>query len=36
VAIIDAVLEHLMEFTDSAPAEDDITLLVARRTGSTS
>jgi serine phosphatase RsbU (regulator of sigma subunit) len=33
VAIIDAVLEHLSEFTNSAPFEDDVTLLVARRTG---
>jgi len=30
VAIIDAVLEHLDEFTASAPFEDDVTLLVAR------
>ena len=33
VAIIDAVLEHLSEFTNAAPFEDDVTLLVARRTG---
>ena len=36
VAIIDAVLEHLSEFTNSAPFEDDVTMLVARRTGGSS
>jgi len=33
-AVIDAVLERVSEWTDEAPPEDDVTLIVARRVGS--
>ncbi len=36
VAVIDAVLEQLSEFTDSSPPDDDVTLVVARMTGKSS